>query len=105
LHGNAEAIWLTKGNQKVVFDIKIHTPKGVVFCMNLQCKVQFTEKEVVVMTINDAHDRFGHVHGQGDNQGDDTRTWNHTLAWCNGTVQGMFYRQGTTEESANQHTA
>jgi Zinc knuckle len=61
LHGNAEAIWLAKGNKKVVFDIKIHTPKGVVFCMNLCCKVQLTKKALVTITINDAHDCFGHV--------------------------------------------
>jgi hypothetical protein len=61
MHGNADAIWLTKGDKNVVFDIKIYTPKGVVFCMNLHCKVQLTEKVLVAMTINDAHDRFGHV--------------------------------------------
>jgi Zinc knuckle len=61
LHGNAEAIWLAKGNKEVVFDIKIHTPKGVVFCMNLCCKVQLTKKALVTITINDAHDCFGHV--------------------------------------------
>jgi hypothetical protein len=61
LHGNTEAIWLTKDNKKVVFDIKIHTPKGVVFCMNLRRKVQLTKKALVAITINDAHDRFGHV--------------------------------------------
>jgi hypothetical protein len=61
LHGNAEAIWLTKDDKKVVFNIKIHKPKGVVFCMNLHPQVQLTEKALVAMTINDAHDRFGHV--------------------------------------------
>jgi hypothetical protein len=61
LHGNAEAIWLTKGDKKVVFDIKIHTPKGMVFCMNLRCKVQLIEKALIAMTINEAHNHFGHM--------------------------------------------
>jgi hypothetical protein len=47
LHGNTKGIWLTKGDKKVVFDIKIHTPKGVVFCMNLHHKVQLTKKALI----------------------------------------------------------
>ena len=30
--GNANAIWLEKGDYKILFDIKIKTPKGALFC-------------------------------------------------------------------------
>jgi hypothetical protein len=33
LGGNADAIWLTKGDVKIKFDIKIPTPKGVLYAM------------------------------------------------------------------------
>ena len=36
LHGNDKAIWLTKGKNKVVFDIVIHTHKGLVFAMYIK---------------------------------------------------------------------
>jgi hypothetical protein len=33
LGGNAGAIWLTKGDVEIKFDIKIPTPKGVLYAM------------------------------------------------------------------------
>jgi hypothetical protein len=33
LGGNADTIWLTKGDIKIKFDIKIPTPKGVIYAM------------------------------------------------------------------------
>ena len=32
LGGNKDSIWISKGGQKIVFDIMIKTPKGAIFC-------------------------------------------------------------------------
>ena len=33
LHGDCHAIWLTKGDDEIQFDIKITTPEGMVFAV------------------------------------------------------------------------
>jgi hypothetical protein len=38
LHGDTNAIWIMKGENKIVFDIRIETPEGLVFAININCK-------------------------------------------------------------------
>ena len=46
LGGDKESMWLTKGDQKINFDIKISTPKGALFCIYFkrECEVAATAK-------------------------------------------------------------
>jgi hypothetical protein len=39
LHGDTKAIWILKGENKIVFDIRIETPEGMVFAININRKV------------------------------------------------------------------
>ena len=64
LHGDKESIWLTKGNQEIRFDIKISTPKGMLFTAYIQHEVGATAvgtKSVVSMSYDAAHDLLGHM--------------------------------------------
>jgi hypothetical protein len=36
LHGDNKRIWLSKGNNMIVFDICIPTPEGLIFAMHFQ---------------------------------------------------------------------
>jgi hypothetical protein len=45
LHGNRDAIWLTKEDKTVVFDIKIKTSEGMVFAMNVNGKKKNKRKK------------------------------------------------------------
>jgi hypothetical protein len=36
LHGDRDAIWLTKEDKTIVFDIKIKTSEGLVFAINVE---------------------------------------------------------------------
>eukprot|EP00957_Ditylum_brightwellii_P047434 3603209-Ditylum_brightwellii.AAC.1 len=44
LGGGAEAIWLKKGKQKIMFDINIKTPKGTIFVIYLKRKINIEEE-------------------------------------------------------------
>jgi hypothetical protein len=57
--GNAEMCWVEKGDQKIVFDIKIKTKNGALFCANITRVGQ--HDEVAALTIQQAHSQFGHV--------------------------------------------
>jgi hypothetical protein len=78
LGGNADAIWLTKGDIEIKFDIKIRTPKGVLYAMyhqrNTEIAVPMTTApnagaatvEVIIptpkrMSVKTAHDMLGHI--------------------------------------------
>ena len=69
LHGDSEAIWITKGNNKVIFDICIETPEGLVFAAHLRRTGPATGQEVNAVTqetktsvsIQKAHELLGHM--------------------------------------------
>ncbi|KAL7555591.1 hypothetical protein ACA910_003221 [Epithemia clementina (nom. ined.)] len=65
LGGNKEAIWLKKGRKKIVFNIMIKTPKGCVFAMYVTRNNPTGEiggaAKATSFTIQQAHDKFGHV--------------------------------------------
>jgi Reverse transcriptase (RNA-dependent DNA polymerase) len=76
LHGDDEAIWLTKGEHKIVFDIRIETPEGLVFAVNMQrVEAENTPNKAgeinavgrakndspIKMSIQKAHDLLGHI--------------------------------------------
>ena len=71
LHGDKDKIWITKGQHKVVFDIKIPTKHGAVYCMYFERDIP--EPTAASLTNNNdptpkvsltnerAHDLFVHV--------------------------------------------
>ena len=67
LHGDKDCIWMTKEKGKIVFDIKIPTPKGAVYAMYFKClSVQGelangTTDGGLKLTIGQAHARLGHI--------------------------------------------
>jgi hypothetical protein len=70
LHGNDKAIWLTKGEDKITFDIIIPTPEGMVFTVYFNRNEEIanvhvngtgpTEVAPVTMNIEQAHAKCGH---------------------------------------------
>jgi hypothetical protein len=78
LGGNADAIWLTKGDVEIKFDIKIPTPKGVLYAMYHEPKTEIAAPTMATpnagtatiatvistpkrMSVKKAHDMLGHI--------------------------------------------
>jgi hypothetical protein len=68
LSGNSEKIWIEKGEHKIVFDIRIETPEGLIFAIHHKQKETGGEinaagpaKQVVKMSIKKAHQLLGHM--------------------------------------------
>lgn len=63
LGGDANSIWLKKGERKIVFDIKITTPKGMIFAMFLQREIgaAVMSNDVISMDYKAAHGKLGHL--------------------------------------------
>ena len=67
LHGDKDCIWMTKEKGKIVFDIKILTPKGAVYAMyfkHLSIQGELangTTDGGSKLTIGQAHARLGHI--------------------------------------------
>jgi hypothetical protein len=78
LGGNADAIWLTKGDIEIKFDIKIPTPKGVLYAMYHQRNTEIAAPTTATpnagtatiaavvptpkrMSVQKAHDMLGHI--------------------------------------------
>ena len=61
--GDATAIWLAKGGNKITFDIKIKTPKGALFCAYIKRKEVATtaKNNGKQMSVRLAHDVSGHT--------------------------------------------
>eukprot|EP00957_Ditylum_brightwellii_P142672 10870771-Ditylum_brightwellii.AAC.1 len=49
LGGGTEAIWFTKRKQKIMFDIKIKTPKGAIFAIYLKHNINIEEEVAAVV--------------------------------------------------------
>jgi hypothetical protein len=81
LSGDANAIWLTKGDIEIKFDIKIPTPKGVLYAMYHQRDTEMAAPTVTApnqdvpmvmaiaatpkrMSVKKAHDMLGHINGK-----------------------------------------
>jgi hypothetical protein len=71
LHDNAKAIWLTKGDDTIIFDIIIPTPEGMVFAVYFNRNEEIVSVHVnatgpaeaapVTMSIEQVHAKFGHT--------------------------------------------
>eukprot|EP00957_Ditylum_brightwellii_P212311 15367177-Ditylum_brightwellii.AAC.3 len=68
LHGNKKKIWITKGQQKVVFDIWIPTKEGLIFAVyiNMKHNIKTANAGTEVqrdffLNINKAHDLLVHA--------------------------------------------
>ena len=68
LGGDKNAIWISKGNQKIVFDIKIKTPKGAIFAAYFKRDVGGDNEVAAVVAdkkkrinADTAHGLVGHI--------------------------------------------
>ena len=68
LGGNKDIIWISKGDKKVVFDIKIKTPKGAIFAAYFQQNLIASNEVAAVVTdkkkdisADTAHGLVGHI--------------------------------------------
>ena len=67
LGGDSQEIWIEKGENKVIFDIKIETPKGTIFATYFKSHVEKSEVAAVmtdkkkVINVNTAHGLSGHI--------------------------------------------
>jgi hypothetical protein len=69
LNGDSEKIWITKGEHKIVFDIQIETPEGLIFAMyHKQKETEVNaagpagpEQATKKLTIKKAHVLLGHM--------------------------------------------
>jgi hypothetical protein len=62
LRGNQDMIWLEKDGKKIVFDIKILSPKGMLYTMCLKREVGATASDQAVkMSFKLAHGKLGHI--------------------------------------------
>ena len=68
LGGDKNSIWIKKGSHKIVFDIKIKTPKGAIFAAYFKRKVCEGDEVAVVATVKQkkinmttAHGLVGHM--------------------------------------------
>ena len=64
LEGDKQSIRLTKNGQEIIFDIKIQTPKGVIFAAyfeRTELGNAATSEEQIKMTMEQAHEKLGHI--------------------------------------------
>jgi hypothetical protein len=70
LHGDGDAIWITKGHMEIRFDIKIPTPTGAIFCGYFKrlnelgapaVEAESAKDKAPRLSIRDAHLRLGHT--------------------------------------------
>ena len=62
--GNCESLVFTKGKTKLVFDMKIHTRKGVLYAIYLKrlgTDTGAVQQQVITKTIKKAHETLGHM--------------------------------------------
>eukprot|EP00957_Ditylum_brightwellii_P034200 2591820-Ditylum_brightwellii.AAC.1 len=68
LGGNSDSIWLKKGGQKIVFDIKIKTPKGAIYAIYTKRHPSGTSEVATVgrdpskpVDVQTTHGTMGHI--------------------------------------------
>jgi hypothetical protein len=102
LSGNSDAIWLTKGDVEIKFEIKIPTPKGVLYTMYHQRDTEIAAPTVTApnqetptiaaviptptrMSVKKAHDMLGHINAKAVRKTAITLGWEltrGTLGMC-----------------------
>jgi hypothetical protein len=66
LGGDENSIWIEKGRNNIVFDIKIMTSTGAIYCAYRKRKFELTNlstdgtRKEVTCTVLQAHERLGH---------------------------------------------
>jgi hypothetical protein len=109
LGGVDKGIWLTKGDQKLLFDIAIRTPKGMLFAKYIKREIGKEMAQAMVdeksIPIELAHDRLGHPHE------DMTRKMaKELLGWtlscgslkpCDGCTAGKAKQKNVPKESSH----
>ena len=66
LHGDDKAIWITKGGEKLTFDIVATTNKGALYCAQIKRNQVSNDGEIdavahITMSEDHAHARLGHM--------------------------------------------
>ena len=64
MRGNETTMWLTKGGDTFCFDIKIPTPKGVLYTIYSQCRKEVSGASVtpaVKLSLAKTHAQLGHL--------------------------------------------
>jgi hypothetical protein len=66
LGGNKNSMWLEKDGKMILFDIRITTPKGMVFAMFFQREIGAAgvakpDNDLVAVEYHEAHERLGHL--------------------------------------------
>jgi hypothetical protein len=104
LGGDDEKIWLHKGAAKLVFDIKIPTPKGALYAMYFK---RSTEAGLAAtsagtkMPLKMAHDLLGHYNEDMTRQAAKERGWIVTGTWtpCEDCAAGKAKQKNVPKES------
>ena len=75
--GNKESIWLKKGKDKIVFDIRLITQKGIIFCIYFKRALTGTEISATVIKMNSgkAHDILGHCNHRATIEAIEALNW------------------------------
>jgi hypothetical protein len=64
--GDENSIWLENGRNNIVFDIKVTTSTGAIYCAYMKRKFELTNlstdgtRKEVTYTVLQAHERLGH---------------------------------------------
>lgn len=67
LNGDADVYVLTKGNQEIKVDIKVNTPKGMVYCLYIKQEGEMATAATdqgATMTLNAAHAKCNATSGK-----------------------------------------
>ena len=79
LSGDKEAMVLSNGTNKIMFDIKVHSPKGLIYAMYLKRDAELNnvaaDDKKLNLTIKQAHEKLGHC------SEDLTRQMAKSLGW------------------------
>jgi hypothetical protein len=66
LNRDSEKIWITKGEHKIVFNIRIETPEGLIFALyhkqkEVEVNAAGPEQATKNLSIKKAHELLGHM--------------------------------------------
>jgi len=107
LEGNSELITIRKGNFVICFDVKISTPKGVLYGTKLIRRQEFcgvVESSKTKLSYQEAHAKLGHI------SINETKRISKSFGWrltgdeekCEACAIGKAQQKGVTKSSSHQ---
>jgi len=104
LGGDSKSISLTKGGKKIVFDIVIDTPDGMICCIYLNRHTTGTELAGMAtkMNINKAHELLGHSHEKAVRESAKALGWEltrGTMNVCQSCAAGKAKQKNVPKDS------